>query len=61
MQPWQLGAILSVGVAVLAGGSATRPAPSAASAPTPVAWRSDYEAARVVARQTGKPLFVAFR
>jgi hypothetical protein len=58
MRSWQLGTTLSVGFAVLAGGSATRPAPTA---PAPVAWRSDYEAARVDARRTGKPLFVAFR
>jgi hypothetical protein len=58
MKPTKLCAALTLGCGVLTAGSATRPSAPAANE---VTWRGDYEAARVEARQTGKPLFVAFR
>jgi hypothetical protein len=58
MKPWQFSASLSFGLAVLAMGSAAR---LPASLQGPPEWQSDYELAQASARQSGKPLFVAFR
>ena len=56
MKPWQMGAALILSSGTLAG-SAVR---QAAAPPAPV-WLSDFGAAQETSRQTGKPLFVAFR
>jgi hypothetical protein len=65
MRPASLSASLSFGFALLAAGSALKPTASAPASPAGAfpepTWRSDYEAARLEARQSGKPLFVAFR
>lgn len=58
MRPWQLGTALTLGLGALTGAGALRLPASPADS---VAWMSDVEAARGVSRETGKPLFVAFR
>ena len=50
----------AVGVA-LAAGLAAAGTGLGRAADGPIEWQSDYEVARGMARQAGKPLFVAFR
>jgi hypothetical protein len=57
MKPWQLCGTLAVGLGALVS-STLMQSPARSQAPS---WLSDYETARATARQTGKPLFVAFR
>lgn len=56
MKSWKRGGLAVLG-AVALGAGASVPAQS----PGDPVWLSDYEAARAAARQSGKPLFVAFR
>lgn len=58
MKPWHFGGAVLTGVALLVAGASIQPP---ARAQQTVNWQSDFEAARAVARRTGKPLFVAFR
>jgi hypothetical protein len=58
MSTWKTGAALALGLAALVGGAATRLPASEGDAPV---WLADYETAQTAARQSGKPLFVAFR
>jgi hypothetical protein len=58
MRPWQLGTAFTLGLGALTGTGALRLPASPAET---VTWLSDVEAARGVSRETGKPLFVAFR
>jgi hypothetical protein len=58
MRPWQLGTAFTLGLGALTGAGALRLPASPAET---VTWLSDVEAARGVSRETGKPLFVAFR
>jgi len=58
MQSWKMGsafALVVVGLTVGAGTCLT------GNGQADVNWLSDYEGARAAARQTGEPLFVAFR
>jgi hypothetical protein len=58
MKPWHVLATVTLGLSALTGATALR---EAADAPAAPAWLSDVEAAFATARETGKPLFVAFR
>ena len=58
MKPWQLSASLSLGLAAFAVSGAARLPASDQGLPE---WQSDYELAQASGRQSGKPLFVAFR
>ena len=58
MKVWQIAGALAVGAAGVSIGLLSRAPALAQSEPH---WMADYDAARAVARQTGKPLFVAFR
>lgn len=58
MRTWKMGAALVAGLVTVAGGAATRlPASENGS----LVWLTDYGTAQAAARQSGKPLFVAFR
>ena len=56
MKTWQIGSAVALGLGVLAGGAHFQPAASAE-----VSWISDPETAARTARETGKPIFAAFR
>ena len=58
MRPWQLCSAFTLGLGALSAAGALRLPASPAGE---VMWMSDVEAARAVSRETGKPLFVAFR
>lgn len=58
MKPWQFGGALLAGTVSLIAGAWIQPP---ARAQQTVNWLADFEAARSISRQTGKPLFVAFR
>ena len=60
MQVWKIGAAAAY-IPAAALGLARLPLARADQSPSAPAWTSDYEAACATARQTGKPLFVAFR
>lgn len=59
MNLWKIGLLAAVGLPAVVGSSLMGgPAQNNPEVPK---WLSDYEAARTVARDTGKPLFVIFR
>jgi hypothetical protein len=55
MRWWLIGAVLGLGLTVSAGPEAKPPDRPGGG------WFKDYDKAKAVARQTGKPLFVVFR
>jgi hypothetical protein len=57
MKCWLIAGTL--GAAVLLSGDSGQEA--AGGSPNPPGWDTDYEKAKAVARQSGKPLFVVFR
>ena len=59
MQSWKIGLLAALGLPAVAGSSLM--GRQAQTQPAGPKWLSDYETASAVARQTGKPLFVAFR
>lgn len=58
MKVWHLAGAAALGVTALVGGTAAQ---GPARAQEDVVWHSDYTAAEKLARESGKPLFVAFR
>ena len=60
MKSWWVGSALALGLGAVIGG-ASLDGPVLAQMQPEAQWLSDYEAARAMARQTGKPLFVVFR
>lgn len=55
---WRIAGPAAFGLAALALGGGLR---APAGAETEIRWFSDWESAQAAARQSGKPLFVAFR
>ena len=58
MNKWLCGGLLGFVCLMLPGGTASQNAIALQNEPV---WLSDYEAARKLARDSGKPLFVVFR
>lgn len=58
MQLWRTGSLAAAGLAALTIAAQVRMPARAQTEPT---WRTDYAVAAAEARQSGKPLFVAFR
>ena len=68
MQTWRICGAMALGFSVLAGSALTQQGrtqqeQTQQAAPTEAGpnWIRDYDTARVAAKQSGKPLFVAFR
>lgn len=57
MRRWLLAIVLVLSGLVLGTGLAQRSRPDAAK----FGWQTDFQAAKALARKTGKPLFVTFR
>ena len=58
MRCWLTGSVLGLTVLMFAGSAEAEPVAQAAQK---AGWLTDYQAARKLARETGKPLFVVFR
>ena len=58
MKPWLMSGALVVGAGVGGVGTAVTPA---ASVPESSSWLSNYDTAKAIARQSGKPIFLVFR
>lgn len=58
MNKWLCGTVLGLACLTIPGGMVPRHAAAVQNEPV---WHSDYEAARKLARDSGKPLFVVFR
>jgi hypothetical protein len=58
LKPWHVSGLIALGLAAFVGGSTL---PLSAGAPGAPDWLSDYDAAQSIGRESGKPLFVAFR
>lgn len=58
MHAWKLSGALALGIGAVAALALGGPRAGAAEE---IAWQSDYTAAQALARESGKPLFVAFR
>ncbi len=57
MRGWLIGGVLALGLPLCAGQRATAARPEAQA----TVWQGDYEAARALARKTGRPMLVVFR
>ena len=58
IKPWLMSGVLTLGIGALGVGTAMRPAVGIEETSS---WLSNYETAKSVARQTGKPIFLVFR
>ena len=60
MKPWMTLTALAAGLGAMTGAAALL-APSEAGTSAQAAWLPSFEAARVAAREAGKPIFLVFR